>query len=218
MTTELAAHMIYKELRRRIVYAELRPGEDINVADCAVEFGSSRTPVRDALHRLSHDGLVEVLPRARCRVSRVSLKSLVDVLDVREATGPMTSRLAATHALPPQIDELEAIAENGYAGAQSVESILSASHLFHCRVAKVSRNERLHQITEHALEDLDRILRIIGTEPLESTTPLDDHRRLLDAFRARNADEAEEIDRDHIRRARDVTLNLAMSTGALLGD
>lgn len=218
MSSVLAADTIYAELRRRIIYAELAPGADINVAEAAEEFGASRTPVRDALHRLSHDGLVEVLPRARCRVSRVTLKSLVDVLDVREATGPMTSRLAATHASESEIDLLEQIAFNGYSAASDVHSILSASHLFHCRVAKLSGNRRLHEITEHVLEDLDRVLRILGREPLESAVPLEDHRHLLEAFRARDPEAAYQIDLDHIRRAREVTLNLAISSGALLGE
>mgnify|MGYP001304183085 CR=1 FL=1 len=216
MSPAPAGDTIYRELRRRIIHAELRPGADINVAEYAEEFGSSRTPVRDALQRLSHDGLVDVLPRARCRVSAVTLKSLVDILDVREATGPTTSRLAARHATTEDIDTLEAIAENGYTAASDVHSILSASHLFHCRVAKLSRNRRLHEITEHALEDLDRVLRIVGREPLESSPLLDDHRNLLAAFRARDPELAFRLDLDHIRRARTVTINLAISTGALL--
>ena len=94
MSVVPAADRIYHELRRRIIFTELRPGEEIDVNETASEFGTSRTPVRDALHRLDHDGLVDVRPRALCRVAPVTLKTLVDVLDVREATGPMATRLA----------------------------------------------------------------------------------------------------------------------------
>ena len=93
-------------------------------------------PVEDLRVEEAQPGLVDVRPRALCRVAPVTLKTLVDVLDVREATGPMATRLAATHASAAEIDELEAIAEGSYSGAQDVQSILSASHLFHCRVAK----------------------------------------------------------------------------------
>lgn len=213
MSVTPAADRIYRELRRRIIFTELRPGQGIDVGDAAAEFSTSRTPVRDALHRLDHDGLVEVHPRAQCRVAPVTLKTLVDILDVREATGPMATRLAATHATPADVDELEAIAEGGYAGAQDVQSILSASHLFHCRVAKISRNERLHAITEHILEDLERIFRLCGRQPLESGPPLHDHRRLLTAIRAGDADEAAQIELEHIRRGRGVTMGLAIDSG-----
>jgi DNA-binding GntR family transcriptional regulator len=215
MSASLTGEVIYRELRRRIVFAELLPGSEIDVEEYAHEFHSSRTPVRDALRHLSHDGLVDVQPRAGCRVSRVSIKDLIDALDVREATGPATSRLAALRATSAEIDELQAIAEGGYAGAADVRSILSASHLFHCRVAKLSHNPRLHEITEHVLEDLERVMRLCGQAPLESGPPLDDHRRLLEAFRARDAEAAAQIDLEHIRRARTRLIELATRTMAL---
>jgi len=218
MSVVPAADRIYHELRRRIIFTELRPGEEIDVNETASEFGTSRTPVRDALHRLDHDGLVDVRPRALCRVSPVTLKTLVDVLDVREATGPMATRLAAAHASPAEIDELEAIAEGSYSGAQDVQSILSASHLFHCRVAKYSRNQRLHSITELALEDLERAFRLSGRQPLEPGPPLDDHRHLIAALRAGDGERAAQLELEHIRRGRDVVMGLAIASGAFFGD
>ena len=95
MSVVPAADRIYHELRRRIIFTELRPGEEIDVTETASEFGTSRTPVRDALHRLDHDGLVDVRPRALCRVAPVTLKTLVEVLAGREATGRRSSRGAA---------------------------------------------------------------------------------------------------------------------------
>ncbi|MEA4944835.1 MAG: GntR family transcriptional regulator [Propionicimonas sp.] len=215
MTASLASDTIYSELRRRIVFAELSPGAEIDIEAYAKEFKSSRTPVRDALRRLDHDGLVDVHPRAGCRVSRVSMKDLVDILDVREAVSPMASRLAALRATPAEIDELEAIAENGYAGAADVKSILSASQLFHCRVAKLSHNPRLHEITEHTLEDMERIMRLCGKAPMASEKPLSDHHRLLQAFRERDADAAAAIELAHIQRGRGLLIDLATSTQAL---
>ncbi len=214
MSVAPAADRIYREMRRRIIFTELRPGQEIDVAEAADEFGTSRTPVRDALHRLDHDGLVDIHPRALCRVAPVTLKTLVDVLDVREATGPMASRLASAHATAQDIEDLQAIAEGSYAGAADIQSILSASHLFHCRVAKLSRNQRLHAITEHALEDLERILRLCGRQPLESGPPLEDHRRLLAAIREHDGERAAALELAHIRRGRDITMALAIESGA----
>lgn len=216
MSASLASASIYRELRRRIVFAELLPGAEIDVEQYAHEFHSSRTPVRDALRQLSLERLVDVHPRAGCRVSRVSMKDLIDALDVREATSPAISRLAAVRATAAEIDELEVIAEGEYVGAaENVYTLLSASHLFHCRVAKLSHNQRLHEITEHVLEDLERVMRLCGQEPLESAPPLDDHRRLIAAFRARDADGAARIDLEHSHRSRARLIELAASTLAL---
>ncbi|OYN92254.1 GntR family transcriptional regulator [Parenemella sanctibonifatiensis] len=213
MSVAPASERIYRELRRRIIFAELKPAEEIDVTEAAAEFGTSRTPVRDALHRLDHDGLVRIRPRALCQVSPVTLKTVVDVLDVREATGPMATRLAVNHATADDVDALEAIAENGYAGAEDVRSILSASHLFHCRVAKLSGNRRLHDITEMALEDLERVFRLCGRQPLEPEQPLADHRALLQVFRAGDAEEAARLELDHIRRGREVVMKVAIDSG-----
>lgn len=218
MSGSPTGELIYRELRRRIVFAELLPGTEIDVDQYAREFHASRTPVRDALRHLSHDRLVDVQPRSASRVSRVSMKDLIDTLDVREATGPATSRLAAVRATPAEIDDLEAMAEGGYAQADDVRSILSMSHLFHCRVAKLSHNQRLHDITEHALEDLERVMRLCGEAPMTSSPPLDDHRRLIEAFRARDADAAAEIDLAHIRRGRTRLIELASRTLALFDE
>lgn len=211
----MAADRIYAELRRRIVSTELRPGSLLQIREIAAEFGTSPTPVRDALHLLDRDGLVEVAPRARSRVKPVTLKSLVDVLDIREATGPMCCRLVVQYATDADIDSLEEIAEHGYHRADDVQSILSASHDFHCRVAELSGNARLHQITELCLQDLERSLRVCGAEPHRGgETSLAAHRALLAAFRARDAEQAMAIELEHIRSSRAAILTLAVESGA----
>jgi DNA-binding GntR family transcriptional regulator len=195
MSTDVAADRIYAELRRRIISTELRPGSLLHIREIANEFGTSPTPVRDALQVLDRDGLVEVSPRARTRVKPVTLKSLVDVLDIREATGPMCCQV--------------------YEGADHVQSILSASHDFHCRVALLSGNARLHQITELCLQDLERSLRVCGAEPHRAgETSLVEHRALLAAFRARDADLAVAIELEHIQTSRTAILALAVQSGA----
>ncbi|MGC0366819.1 DNA-binding GntR family transcriptional regulator [Rhodococcus sp. 27YEA15] len=215
MSTDVAADRIYAELRRRIISTELRPGSLLHIRDIANEFGTSPTPVRDALQVLDRDGLVEVSPRARTRVKPVTLKSLVDVLDIREATGPMCCRLVVQYATDADIDSLEEVVEQVYDGADHVETILSASHDFHCRVALLSGNARLHQITELCLQDLERSLRVCGAEPHRGgETSLVEHRALLAAFRARDADLAMSIELAHIQTSRTAILALAVASGA----
>ncbi|GII97025.1 GntR family transcriptional regulator [Sinosporangium siamense] len=208
---------VYADLRRRILLCELLPGQTLDIGELSVEYGTSRTPVRDALHRLAHDDLVEILPRSQCRVAPVTLQDLIDLLNLREATGPMACRLAA-QAAPAELARLADETELGYGGAHDSSSVLSASHLFHCTVARLSGNKRLHTITENLFEELERILRLCSARPLEPGEPLDDHRRLIEALQDRDGKRAADIELRHIRKAREVIIRLALDSGVFAGE
>lgn len=204
---------VYGSLRRRILVCELRPGEALDIGELAGEYGTSSTPVRDALHRLSHEHLVEILPRSQTRVAPVTLQDLVDLLNLREAIGPMASRLAADTAPAEALEELSRQTESGYGTASTSSSVLSASHRFHCSIARLSGNGRLHRITESLFEDLERILRLCSARPLESGEPLSDHRELIDALRVRDGARAARIELAHIQRTRETVIGLALDSG-----
>ena len=68
----------------------------------------SKTPVREALQVLAHNGLVEVVPRRGTFVARISLEDAVEVFRMREALEGMAARLAAPHIDDVRLDELEA--------------------------------------------------------------------------------------------------------------
>ncbi|WP_283134453.1 GntR family transcriptional regulator [Rhizohabitans arisaemae] len=203
---------VYANLRRRILVCELLPGHPLDIGELAEEFGTSRTPVRDALHRLSHENLVEISPRSQSRVAAVTLQDLIDLLNLREAIGATAARLAA-QAPPAELERLSGETELGYGLANDSSSVLSASHLFHCTIAKLSGNARLYRITENLFEDLERILRLCSARPLEPGEPLNDHRRLIDALRARDGKRAAEIEQRHIKKTREVVIRLALDSG-----
>ncbi|MGX2993665.1 GntR family transcriptional regulator [Streptomyces sp. JNUCC 64] len=205
---------VYTELRRRVLLTELAPGAPLDIGALAAEFGTSRTPVRDALHQLEYDGLVEISPRSLCRVAPVTLQDLIDLLNLREATGPLACRLAA-QAPSGELDRLAAETESGYTLAGDSPSLLSASHRFHCTVALLSGNRRLHRITENLFEDLERILRLASMPPRAGEEPLDDHRKLITALRARDGKRAAEIEFRHVRKARNVIMQHVLDSGVL---
>jgi len=74
---------IYKELRRSIIVGRRNPGERLSVEDLAARYGTSVTPVRDALQMLSQEGLVTIKPRSGYFVTRITLKQLRDLLELR---------------------------------------------------------------------------------------------------------------------------------------
>ena len=71
--TATAAARIYADLRSELMSLQRRPGEAISEAEIALAHGVSRTPVREAILKLSDDGLVEIFPQSGIFVSRIPL-------------------------------------------------------------------------------------------------------------------------------------------------
>ena len=76
--------LIYSELRRAIVVGRCLPGDRLELEALAQRYGTSVTPVRDALQMLAQEGLVTIKPRSGYFVTRITLKQLQDMLELRK--------------------------------------------------------------------------------------------------------------------------------------
>ena len=76
---------IYERLRRAIMDFELAPGARITETELAETFGISRTPVREALHRLENEGLISIRPKQGCFVRDVDIHQISNYYDIRIA-------------------------------------------------------------------------------------------------------------------------------------
>ena len=103
---ETANHKIYPELRRSIIKGHLKPGERLNVAKLAEHYGSSITPVRDALHMLCQEGLVTIKPHSGYFVSQITVRQLCDLFEMREILEAAAVQRAAERITLEQIEEL----------------------------------------------------------------------------------------------------------------
>ena len=99
---------IYEELKEEILKGELSPGTRLMEVMLSKEKGASRTPVRDAIKLLAHDGLVDIRPNRGAYVKDVSLGELIDVLEVREEIDGMAAYYAAARADEAVLRDLQA--------------------------------------------------------------------------------------------------------------
>src|SRR6201996_5768792 len=106
-----ASSMIYSDLRAELLSLERRPGEAISEAEIALSYGVSRTPVREAILKLSDEGLLEIFPQSGIIVSRIAVAALPEAIIIRKALEETTARLAAERATSSQILALRAILE-----------------------------------------------------------------------------------------------------------
>src|SRR5579871_3176613 len=106
-----AAARIYADLRAEMVSLARRPGEAISEGEIASCYGVSRTPVREAILKLSDEGLVEIFPQSGIIVSRIPIAALPESIIIRKALEETTARFAAERATPSQILTLHAIVQ-----------------------------------------------------------------------------------------------------------
>jgi GntR family transcriptional regulator, rspAB operon transcriptional repressor len=191
-TVPAGAAAIYKTIRAEIVHMRLMPGERLSENELSLRFGTSRTPVREAILRLVDEGLIEVRPQRGTFVSRISLKAVKRARFVRSALELAIIRQAAEHGLPDSaIEQAErAIADQRTAGNDPL-LFKEADDAFHRVFADAIGFGDLWSVVESQKAQFDRI-RLLS---LPDVTPvpllIGQHRAILDAVQARDADTAE---------------------------
>ena len=133
---------IYDALEDRIVSLELPPGAMLSEVTIAREFGVSRTPVGEALQRLSREGLVNVLPRRGIVVTDISLTGQMCVLEFRRDIANFIARLGAIRADISERDALRRVAQAFLEAAASADGprINEADKEFHELFATCAHN------------------------------------------------------------------------------
>lgn len=217
--TPVSATTIYETIRRDIVRMRLRPGERLSENELGLRFGTSRTPVREAIVRLVDDGLIEVWPQRGTFVSRISLRAIKRARFVRNALELGIIREAAEHGLPEvALKEAErAIAEQRKAG-NDPNRFTDADDKFHRTFANAIGYGDIWSIVESQKAEFDRI-RFLS---LPEVTPVDllirQHRAILKAVVARDAETAEKILRAHLSIVVETTVALMRTNPDLIND
>lgn len=118
--TELSSltEQAYAQLERMIAMLELRPGAFVSEAELCERLGIGRTPVREAMQRLSREHLLQIMPRKGCVVSDCRFGDELDVIEVRRPLELVVVRGAAMRATPEQRRRFAEIAENMSAALQ----------------------------------------------------------------------------------------------------
>ncbi len=190
----------YYRIRELIVSLALPPGSIVNERELMRELGLGRTPVREALRTLAREQLVEVYPRRGIFVSSVDVRDLAGLSEVRLALETAGARLAAERATPDDrahcselLDELERAA-----GERDERALIELDQRIHRHVYACTHNAFLAR----TLEEYYVLTLRIWFLALERVARLDaavrEHRALLEAIRAGDADRAEKVMRRHV--------------------
>jgi DNA-binding GntR family transcriptional regulator len=202
------AQQVYRRLSAAILAGDLAPGVKISEPALARQYGVSRGPLREALHRLQERKLITRSARQGPRVVRPSVAALAELFMVREALEGMAARLVASHATDAEIARLRAAVTDNAAALNGNDGALMEiddrhDQDFHFAIAQYSRNPMLTELLCAELYPLLRLYRGLhaGVRP-RARRAVVEHERVVSAIEDRDADLAEIMMRRHIAAAR----------------
>ena len=133
----------YHALEEMIVTLKLEPGAVLSESVLAAELGIGRTPIREALQRLTREGLVTILPRKGILVTEINPAKQLQLLEVRRELERLIARGAARHRSAEEKPLFGEIAEGMERAARDNDDITFMRHdnAFNSLVAKAARNE-----------------------------------------------------------------------------
>lgn len=186
---------VYDALRKEILSLQLQPSTLLDETELSERFSLSRSPIREALVRLSAEGLVTTLRNRSTIVAPFDLATVPSYLDAVNLMYRLTSRLAAANRSDKQLLEIKRLSDEHReaADARDISRMIILNREFHATIADATGNAFFAQWTRILLDQGQRILGIylhdIGAELPTGT--LDEHAALVLAIEARNSDAAE---------------------------
>lgn len=197
------ADRIYGDLRTRIVAGEIPPRGIVREADVARGSGASRTPVREALHRLEAEGFISRAVAGAYAVTELSVQELEDIYELRGILEGHAARLAAERRGRVELAKLADVMDSMEEALAVLDAkrLLELNGALHDLVAECSGSRYLQTQVRTIRELFERYRSGALSNPARRNQAHDEHKRLVAAIRHQDGDAAESIARGHAREA-----------------
>lgn len=206
--------MIAAELRRAIISGELSPGLHLQEPLLAQKFGVSRVPVREALARLEHEGLVRSETRRGAFVVGFTANDVREIYDIRQFLEGYASQLAAKLSTADDVARLRQLVDemDEAIDAGQVDREARADVAFHREIVQMSRHRRLFAAWEPLMGVVSTILGITNARHPNLKSTVSSHRAIVEALAAHDVDGAEASMHRHLQKG-EQTMQEALKAG-----
>lgn len=198
---------VYVVLRDAILSGVFEPHDHLVQVQLAKQLEVSRTPVRDALQRLSQEGIIRSVGSLGYVVSSLTPRDILDVYDVRLALEVQAATIAVEMNLVTDADLLELKRLNALMAEKQTETTLyyDLNRDFHMVLTRICPNRMIHKILEDiwALPVSMRMFRLEMESVIDVQAMLLEHEGIIEAVSARNTEQLQERLRAHLMQARD---------------
>lgn len=205
---ETNSFRVYTELRNEILRVQLPPGAPIDEISLSEKFDLSRSPIREALVRLSTEGLVVMLPNRSTIVAPMDFQRVPEFLDALDLLQRAVTRLAALHRTEADLKAIVSTQKGYEIGiAESISTgdslrMIERNFDFHMAIAKAARNYYFMELYRRLLEEGRRMLHYhFEFERIDETISVEKmaahHTEMVRAIEARDAAAAERVAHEH---------------------
>lgn len=193
----------YARINQMIVDGTIAPSALIREMDLVRKLGMSRTPVREALHRLHAEGFITPDPRGGFRAVVLSASELIEVYTVNGALEGLAARLAALNRNRSDLARLAAVLRemDDAVAAGDDDRLVAANEHFHHAIADAGRNAYLSTLLANIAGIFDRYRERAVKYAGRREAGHREHHAIVDAIAAEDADRAEALTREHMLRA-----------------
>ncbi|HEX3722020.1 MAG TPA: GntR family transcriptional regulator [Nitrolancea sp.] len=203
------AQRTYVRLKEMIVTLGIRPGATIDETELQERLTVGRTPLREAVQRLSSDGLLQIYPRRAIVVAQLGVPEIHQIFEMRLVLEPAAAGLAAQIINAVEIEELKEISNelSDHRVQLDFNQFLHADHVFHRAVSACSRNMYLIDCADHILTLNQWLWHIYFDSRGVDRSALFQHEPIVDALAGHDVASATEAMRAHILCAKERLLS-----------
>ena len=202
---------VFHSLEEEILSGKLKKGDTLTEISLSKRLGVSRTPLRAALHRLAEEGLIAIAPNRGATVIGVGKEELIDIYKIRMRLEGLASREAALRITDEDKKKLRDSVELSefYIGKQDTEHLKELDSEFHNIIYRASGNRLLYKTLSELHRSIKVYRKLSLTVPERLERSVEEHREILNAIEAGDAETADALTFRHIEAALDNLLTAA---------
>ena len=186
---------ILETIRDAIIAGALKPGEKVAEPELAERFGISRTPIREAFRQLESEGYLTVIPRKGAVVVSFSEKDVEEFYAIKSILEGYAARRACDNLTPRELDRLQSINARllQMAEGADIKNFFRVHNDFHEMFIRAADNEKLFDLIMNLVGKFQRLRIASLSLPGRMRISVQEHDKIIEAFRAKNPDLAEKL-------------------------
>jgi len=193
---------VFENLKKAIITGDIPPGGRLIESRLAETLGISRTPVREAIHKLEREGYLGKLPKGGFSVLGLSREDVIETFGIRSVLESYAARLAAEKHQKAELKPLEnKIADyQAHLDKKDFDALPDINTEFHDLLYALSRSPRLIKMINDLRDQIYRFRQMILKDETLAKVSNADHKDMLEKIRSRDADGVERLVREHLKR------------------
>lgn len=199
---------VFESLKHSIIRGKISPGEWLVESHIAETLGISRTPVREAIHKLEREGLIERQPRGGFTVLGLNRNDIEETFGIRSVLEGYAARLAAVKHEEEELEALEKkiVEFQNSLDRKKMNLLPTINTEFHDLLYSLSKSPKLINMINGLHDQIYRYREMILKDRKFAVTSNQDHQKMLKYIRKRDAEGAERLVRNHIVRGQEMVL------------